>query len=151
MRTLLVSLFCVITLASISACGFVGFPGVYRINVEQGNIIDQTKVDKLKIGMSRRQVRFILGTPMIEDSFNHDRWDYTHTIRNGKNSILDQSLIVYFEGEKLSRIEGDFTPTPDEPEPEPDPVSNLEPTGEATLESALDPADQPEADSSSES
>jgi outer membrane protein assembly factor BamE len=138
MRTLLVSLFCAITLASISACGFVGFPGVYVINVEQGNIIDQLKVDKLKIGMSRRQVRFILGTPMIEDSFNPDRWDYTHTIRNGKDSILDENLIVFFEDDKLSRIEGDFTPTPDEPEPEPDVASNPEPTGEPTLESALE-------------
>ncbi len=116
MRTLLVSLFCAITLSSISACGFVGFPGVYRINVEQGNIIDQEKVDKLKIGMSRRQVRFILGTPLIEDSFNEDRWDYRHTIRNGKNSLLNQRLTVYFDGEKLSRIEGDFSPTPEEAE-----------------------------------
>lgn len=119
MRSLFISLFCAITLMCVSACGFVGFPGVYRINVEQGNIIDQEKVDKLKIGMSRRQVRFILGTPMIEDSFNPDRWDYTHTIRNGKKSILKQDLTVYFEGEKLSRIEGDFSPTPDEPEPAP--------------------------------
>jgi outer membrane protein assembly factor BamE len=134
MRTLLVSLFCAITLVSISACGFVGFPGVYRIDVEQGNIIDQEKVDKLKIGMSRRQVRFILGTPMIEDSFNTDRWDYTHTIRNGRDSILNQNLIVFFEGEKLSRIEGDFTPTPDEPKP----ATNPDPTAEPTLESALE-------------
>ena len=134
MRTLLVSLFCAITLVSISACGFVGFPGVYRINVEQGNIIDQEKVDKLKIGMSRRQVRFILGTPMIEDSFNTDRWDYTHTIRNGKNSILNQNLTVFFEADKLSRIEGDYTPTVEEPEPaaspaaEPDAASDAETT-----------------------
>ena len=124
MRTLLVSLFCAITLSSISACGFVGFPGVYRINVEQGNIIDQEKVDKLKIGMSRRQVRFILGTPLIEDSFNADRWDYTHTIRNGKKSILDQRLTVFFDGDKLSRIEGDFQPTAEEPEPEPGEADN---------------------------
>jgi outer membrane protein assembly factor BamE len=110
MRTLLVSLICALMLTSVTACGFVGFPGVYRINVEQGNIIDQEKVDKLKIGMSRRQVRFILGTPLIEDSFNVDRWDYTHTIRNGKNSILAERLTVFFEGDKLARIEGDFTP-----------------------------------------
>ncbi len=142
MRTLLVSLLCAITLASISACSFVGFPGVYRINVEQGNIIDQEKVDKLKIGMSRRQVRFILGTPMIEDSFNTDRWDYTHTIRNGKKSILDQNLTVYFEQDKLSRIEGDFTPTPDKPEP----VTNPEPATESS-----DQPENGEADTNSES
>jgi len=130
MRTLLVSLFCAITLSSISACGFVGFPGVYRINVEQGNIIDQEKVDKLKMGMSRRQVRFILGTPLVEDSFNDDRWDYRHTIRNGKNSLLNQRLTVYFDGDKLSRIEGDFSPTPEEAEPPAEPEEQDSPTEE---------------------
>ena len=114
MRILLACVLCSIALTSITACGFVGFPGVYKINVEQGNIIDQEKVDKLQIGMSRRQVRFILGTPLIEDSFNPDRWDYSHTIRNGKNSILDERLTVFFEGDKLARIEGDFAPRSDE-------------------------------------
>jgi len=114
MRILLVSLLCALTLTSVTACGFVGFPGVYRINVEQGNIIDPDKVDKLKIGMSRRQVRFILGTPLIEDSFNQDRWDYTHTIRNGSNSILAERLTVFFEGDKLARIDSNITPAGEE-------------------------------------
>ena len=132
MRTLLVSLLCALTLTSVTACGFIGFPGVYRINVEQGNIIDQKKVDKLKIGMSRRQVRFILGTPLVEDSFNLDRWDYTHTIRNGKNSLLDERLTVYFEGDKLARIEGDFTPGGGEPEiPTPSAEADSEASDEA--------------------
>lgn len=116
MRILLACVLCSIALTSVTACGFIGFPGVYKINVEQGNIIDQEKVDKLQIGMSRRQVRFILGTPLVEDSFNPDRWDYVHTIRNGKNSILDQRLTVFFDGDKLARIEGDFTPRVDEEE-----------------------------------
>ena len=116
MQTLFKPALCVLILALISACGFVGFPGVYKINVEQGNIIDQAKVDKLKIGMSPRQVRFILGTPLTEDSFNLNRWDYIHTIRNGNNSLLEQHLTVFFEGDKLSRIEGDFTPGGDEEE-----------------------------------
>lgn len=110
MRTLLASLLCALMLSSITACGFIGFPGVYKINVEQGNIIDQEKVDKLKIGMSRRQVRFILGTPLVEDSFNADRWDYAHTIRNGTDSLLNERLTVFFKEDKLARIEGDFTP-----------------------------------------
>ncbi len=66
-----------------SACGFVGFPGVYKINVEQGNIVTQEMVDQLKPGMNRRQVRFILGTPLIEDTFNQNRWDYLYVKRNG--------------------------------------------------------------------
>ncbi len=110
MRTLLAAIICTIALLSTTACSFVGFPGVYRINVEQGNMVDQSKVDQLKLGMSRRQVRFIMGTPMVEDSFNQDRWDYVHTIRNGNNSLLDERLSVFFDGDSLSRIEGDFTP-----------------------------------------
>lgn len=139
MRTLLVSILCAVTLISITGCGFVGFPGVYKINVEQGNIIDQEKVDKLKIGMSRRQVRFILGTPMIEDSFNQDRWDYRHTIRNGPNSLVDERLTVFFDGDKLSRIDGDFTPTVEEEAPEP----AAEPTDDA--EASEEPEESGEA------
>ncbi len=119
MRTLLVTLLCTLALTSITGCGFIGFPGVYRINVEQGNIIEQEKVDQLKIGMNRRQVRFILGTPLIEDSFNPDRWDYTHVIRNGRNLILEERLTVFFDGDELSRLEGDFTPSEEEVEEEP--------------------------------
>ena len=68
MRTLLISL----AIACLSACSFVGFPGVYKIDVEQGNIITQEMADQLQPGMSRRQVRFILGTPLVEDTFNQD-------------------------------------------------------------------------------
>ena len=110
MRILLACVLCSIALTSITACGFVGFPGVYKINVEQGNIIDQEKVDKLQIGMSRRQVRFILGTPLIEDSFNPDRWDYSHTIRNGKNSILDQRLTVFLTVTNWPVLKGTLPP-----------------------------------------
>ena len=65
MRILLISL----AITFLSACSFVGFPGVYRINIEQGNIVTQDMADQLKPGMNRRQVRFILGTPLAEDTF----------------------------------------------------------------------------------
>ena len=80
MRILLISL----AIASLSACGFVGFPGVYKINVEQGNIVTPEMVAQLKPGMTRRQVKFILGTPLVEDTFDIDRWDYIYSKRNGK-------------------------------------------------------------------
>ena len=78
MRTLLIALFLAPAIALLGACSFVGFPGVYKIDVEQGNIVDQEMADQLKPGMSRRQVRFILGTPLVEDTFNQDRWDYLY-------------------------------------------------------------------------
>jgi outer membrane protein assembly factor BamE len=95
---------------SLGACGFVGFPGVYKIDVEQGNIITQELADQLKPGMSRRQVRFILGTPLLEDSFNQDRWDYPYVKRNG-DDILDSShMTVIFEGDSLKEVKGDYLP-----------------------------------------
>jgi len=106
MRILLISL----TIACLSACGFVGFPGVYKIDVEQGNIVTQEMADQLKPGMSRRQVRFILGTPLIEDTFNQDRWDYPYVKRNGQNILSESLLTVTFEGDSLLSVAGDYTP-----------------------------------------
>ncbi|MEH6583952.1 MAG: outer membrane protein assembly factor BamE [Halioglobus sp.] len=104
----------VLILLSLSGCGAVGFPGVYKINVEQGNIVTREMVDQLKIGQSRRQVRFILGTPLVEDSFNQDRWDYTYITRNGPNVIAEQQLTVFFEGDTLTRFNSTLTPDEDE-------------------------------------
>jgi outer membrane protein assembly factor BamE len=133
MRILLLSL----AIACVSACGFVGFPGVYRINVEQGNIVTQEMADKLKPGMNRRQVRFILGTPLVEDTFNQNRWDYLYVKRNGMK-VLDKSrLTVEFEGDALVGVSGDMvppdwgvaaSPSPQSP-PEAEPAPGI-PTGE---------------------
>jgi outer membrane protein assembly factor BamE len=59
---------------TLSGCGNFGFPGVYRIDVEQGNIVTPEMIEQLKPGMTRRQVRFVMGTPLIEDTFNDNRW-----------------------------------------------------------------------------
>lgn len=106
MRLILLTLL----VASLSACGVVGFPGVYRINIEQGNIVTQEMVDQLKPGMSKRQVRFIMGTPLVEDTFNQDRWDYPYSIRNGGELITGSHVTVFFEGDSLVNITGDVLP-----------------------------------------
>jgi len=106
MRTLLFSL----AISTLAACGFVGFPGVYKIDVEQGNIINQEIVDQLKPGMSRRQVRFILGTPLVEDTFNENRWDYVYVKRNGVDVLSESRLSVEFEGDVLTNVTGDLIP-----------------------------------------
>ena len=104
----------------LSACGAVGFPGVYRIDVEQGNIVTQEMVDQLQPGMTRRQVRFILGTPLIEDPFNQDRWDYPYVKRNGRTVLSESRLTVFFDGDTLLKYEADLKqerePSPDIPE-----------------------------------
>ncbi len=106
MRILLISL----AIACISACGFVGFPGVYKINVEQGNIVTQEMVDQLKPGMNRRQVRFVLGTPLVEDTFNQNRWDYLYVKRNGTKVLSESRLTVEFDGDTLVNLSGDLVP-----------------------------------------
>ncbi|MDP4652271.1 MAG: outer membrane protein assembly factor BamE [Haliea sp.] len=104
------SLFLALALASLTACGNFGFPGVYRIDIEQGNIVTQDMIDQLKPGMSQRQVRFILGTPLVEDSFNADRWDYPYLLRNGSDLIRQASVSVHFEGDNLNTVTGDYLP-----------------------------------------
>ena len=107
MRILLISL----AIASLSACGFVGFPGVYKINVEQGNIVTPEMVAQLKPGMTRRQLKFILGTPLVEDTFDIDRWDYIYSKRNGKKILSESRLTVLFDGDQLATITGDLAPS----------------------------------------
>ncbi len=95
--------------------------------------------------MSRRQVRFILGTPLVEDPFNQQRWDYLYVIRNGADVIDEAHLTVFFEGDKLSHYTGSFDQTPEE-DPDaaamPD-ASEVAPPGDLggpTLEQAIDAA-----------
>jgi len=106
MRLLLIAL----VVTCLSACGWLGFPGVYRLDIEQGNIVTQEMTDQLKPGMTRRQVRFILGTPLLEDAFNRDRWDYLYVKRNGRKILNQSHLTVEFEGDSLVRLSGDMVP-----------------------------------------
>jgi outer membrane protein assembly factor BamE len=82
-------------------------PGcVYRMDVQQGNLLDAEQVDQVEIGMTRSQVRFLLGTPMVIDSFDADRWDYVYSLRRGHSrDVTRLHLVVWFEGDKVARIE----------------------------------------------
>ncbi|MFV0478816.1 MAG: outer membrane protein assembly factor BamE [Parahaliea sp.] len=100
----------ILTATLLSACGFIGFPGVYKINVEQGNLVDKEMVDQLQRGMTRRQVQFVLGTPLVEDTFNQDRWNYAYIIRRGDNIIREAQMAVLFEGDMLMDVSGDYRP-----------------------------------------
>ncbi len=85
---------------------------VYRMAVQQGNYLDARQVVQVKEGMTRAQIRFLLGTPMLPDAFNRDRWDYLYTLNMGDGSATTrQRLTVYFEDDKVSRIENAGAPT----------------------------------------
>lgn len=104
-------------LAALAGCGSnFGFPGVYRINVEQGNVVTDEMVEQLRPGLNRRQVRYIMGTPLIEDSFHEDRWDYRYMLRNGNELLSETQLTLWFEGDELVRVEGLDAPDWDEPQ-----------------------------------
>ncbi len=78
---------------------------VYRIDVQQGNTLDTKIIRHLKVGMNRKQVRFLMGTPLIQDPFHKDRWDYVYTFKPGGGEMTRQHLTVFFEGDKVVRID----------------------------------------------
>lgn len=89
-----------------SACSNLRFPGVYKIDIAQGNIVTQDLLDKLKPQMSQNQVKYILGTPLIEDTFNSNRWDYFYSLKKGKTGETKESRVtVYFENDRYDRYE----------------------------------------------
>ncbi|EGK73199.1 Putative outer membrane lipoprotein OmlA [Methyloversatilis universalis FAM5] len=81
----------------------------YRIDIRQGNLVTQEMVGQLKAGMSREQVRFLLGTPMLADVFHPDRWDYVYFFKPGNKpeDTQQRRLIVYFEDDRLVSVGGD--------------------------------------------
>lgn len=100
----LLSLFSLIGVTALTGC-------VYKIDIQQGNIVSQDMVDKLRPQMSRSQSRFVLGTPMIQDTFHPDRWDYVYTIQPGGGKRLqERETLLFNNAEQLSGLSGDFVP-----------------------------------------
>jgi len=88
------------------ALGALASGCVYRINIQQGNFLDQKAVDQVKAGMTRSQVRYLLGTPMVADPFVKDRWDYIYYLKKGRSSHVDSRRVtVYFDGEKVAKLD----------------------------------------------
>jgi outer membrane protein assembly factor BamE len=80
--------------------------------VQQGNIVDEDTVDQLELGMSKAQVRYVLGTPLLTDMFHTDRWDYTYTIRRGHKPMEMKRMTLWFQDDQLVSIDGDLRPNP---------------------------------------
>jgi outer membrane protein assembly factor BamE len=87
---------------SLTAC-------VYRIDIQQGNLLEDADVAQVEVGMTRSQVQFLLGTPMVADSFHRDRWDYAYYLRQGRSRDVDRRwIVVYFDSDRVARIERDL-------------------------------------------
>ena len=79
---------------------------IYRMDIQQGNLLDPEQVDQVEVGMTRSQVRFLLGTPMVIDAFDPDRWDYVYSLRRGHSrKVARRHLVVWFDGDTVARIE----------------------------------------------
>ena len=79
----------------------------WKIDVRQGNFVSQQMVAQLKPGQTRDQVRSILGSPLVADTFHADRWDYVYRFTSGSGAVLDRRLTVFFQDNKLTRVAGD--------------------------------------------
>jgi len=86
----------------------------YKVEIVQGNFVSREQVSALKPGMSRLQVRDILGTPLVTDIFHADRWDYVFTLHRQGVPPQERKLTVYFKGDALERFEGDEMPSESE-------------------------------------
>ncbi len=87
-------------------------PFVYKMAVQQGNLVTEEMVDALQPGMNKRQVRYLLGTPLLMDMFHQDRWDYTYTLQRGHDPMQVKRLTVWFQDDALVRVDGDIKPDP---------------------------------------
>ncbi len=101
------SAFAAALLLALAVTPLAGLQGcVYRMTVQQGNFLDAKQISQLQVGMTRSQVRFLLGTPMLPDAFDTDRWDYLYYLKMGRLKKPEQRrLTVFFEGDKAARIE----------------------------------------------
>ncbi len=95
-----------IIVVTLSAC----FPAVFRPDLDQGNLIDQEKLAEVEIGMEPRQVRRLLGTPLLTDTFTRNRWDYYYSLRQGKVTEVHHHITVFFENGRVSAIKDQLNP-----------------------------------------
>jgi len=95
-------------LAAVGCASFL--PGFYQLQVRQGNYLDGESVARVRTGMSKNQVRFILGSPVITDPFHQNRWDYVYFLKTGGEMTDQRRLTLYFTGDTLSRIEKEDFP-----------------------------------------
>ncbi|WP_020209138.1 outer membrane protein assembly factor BamE [Gilvimarinus chinensis] len=110
MKIIKTPLLVVCSLFLLAGCQYFQFPGVHKINIQQGHIITEEMIGQLEPGMNKRQVRYILGTPLIDDVFNDDRWDYYYSLKMGDGRFFKRSMTVYFDGDTYTHYEGENLP-----------------------------------------
>lgn len=92
-----------LSLILVSLCGC---QIIYRLPTRQGNVIEQKDLDKLKVGMTRDQVRYVMGTPLASNPFRSDRWDYVGYYRSPRGDITRRTVTINFNGDQLASLVG---------------------------------------------
>ena len=105
MKNLLIYIFCFVSLM-VSSCS------IHQIDIQQGNVITPELLAEVKPGMDKKQVTFILGTPLITDTFHHNRWDYIYLFQPHRGKKERYHVSLFFDDDKLIRIENDIPPPP---------------------------------------
>ena len=104
MRLPILSLATLLLAAALGGC-------VYRMDVQQGNYLEGKTVDQLQVGMTRTQVRYLLGTPLVPDCFDKERWDYLYYFRKGRHRAQEpRRVVVYFKDDKVTHFERSNVP-----------------------------------------
>ena len=100
---------------ALSACSTIldHFPGIYTLEIQQGNIIEQAMVDQLRPGMSKRQVLYIMGSPMLTDYFHQKRWDYVYYDKQSGEDKQQKHISLFFNNDQVVAVQGDFKPNSD--------------------------------------
>ncbi len=93
-----------------SGSKLISFPGAYKIDIQQGNVITQEMINQLRPGMTRAQVQYVMGSPLLEDTFNRNRWDYIYSLQPGGKDREQKTVTLFFENDQLSSIQGDLKP-----------------------------------------
>lgn len=101
----------IVTAALLNGCSYLKYPDIHKVTVQQGNIVNQEMVDQLRPGMTRSQVRYILGTPLLMDTFDQDRWDYYYSIKRPGQKEMREKIAVFFDGNTLTHFSGDYLPS----------------------------------------
>lgn len=99
-----------VTLASCSTI-LNNLPGVYTIDIQQGNMVDQSMIDQIRPNMNKRQVLYIMGSPMLTDTFHPNRWDYLYSNQPGGEPRMQKKVSLFFDGDRVIGIQGDFKPS----------------------------------------
>ena len=104
---------CLLISLTLMSCSTIlnNLPGVYSLEIQQGNIITQAMIDQLRPGMSKRQVTYIMGSSMLDNFFHKNRWDFLYSAHPTGGEKIQQQISLFFENDQIVGIQGDFRPS----------------------------------------